>query len=102
MLYSQLPDADKRGKFHHFCLEVPDIKAAQAILKQRAAKIEYTRPMDIAIGINRKLQMNVYDPDGTRVELMEPYTIDRRSTPPSDAPFPVHSTTQPSSSDAAH
>jgi len=102
MLYSQLPDPDKRGKYHHFCLEVPDIKAAQTILKDRAAKIGYSRPMEIAIGINRKLQLNVYDPDGTRVELMEPYTIDRRPPLPSDAPPPVHPSTQPSQADNSH
>jgi catechol 2,3-dioxygenase-like lactoylglutathione lyase family enzyme len=102
MLYSQLPEQNARGKFPHFCLEVPDIKAAKAILESRAAKIGYTRPMDIQIGINRKLQMNVYDPDGTRVELMEPYTIDRRPTPPSDAPYPVHPpSTKPSAAQAS-
>ena len=95
MLYSQLPDPDKRGKFHHFCLEVPDINAARATLEQRAASINYTKPMEIALGINRKRQLNVYDPDGTRVELMEPFTIDRLPTPSSTAPPPVHPSTQP-------
>lgn len=89
MLYSMLPDPDKRGKFHHFCLEVPDINAAKATLEQRAAKIGYTRPLDIQVGINRKRQLNVYDPDGTRVELMEPHTIDGIPAPPSTAPPPV-------------
>ena len=92
MLYSQLPDPDKRGKYHHFCLEVPDIEKAKAILEQRAPLIGYTKPIEIQIGVNRKRQLNVYDPDGTRVELMEPQTIDGIPAPPSTAPPP-----QPSS-----
>jgi len=94
MLYANLPDADKRGKFHHLCLEVPDVEKAKEILMQRAAKIGYTKPMDVQTGINRKRQLNVYDPDGTRVELMEPTTIDGIPAPPSTAP-PPHPTTQP-------
>ncbi len=95
MLYSQLPDPDKRGKFHHLCLEVPDIKKAKATLDDRAAKIGYTRPIEIQLGVNRKFQLNVYDPDGTRVELMEPHTVDGVATPSSNAPPPPPST-QPS------
>jgi lactoylglutathione lyase len=88
MLYSQLPDPDKRGKYHHLCLEVPDIEKAKATLEQRAGRIGYTKPLDIQTGINRKRQLNVYDPDGTRVELMEPKTVDGIPAPPSTAPPP--------------
>ena len=95
MLYSDLPDPTKRGKYHHFCLEVPDINAAKATLESRAAEIGYTQPIQVQLGINRKRQLNVYDPDGTRVELMEPFTIDRLPTPPSTAPPPVHPETRP-------
>ena len=88
MLYADLPDADKRGKYHHLCLEVPDIEKAKAILASRAAKIGYTKSLDIQTGINRKRQLNVYDPDGTRVELMEPQTVDGMPAPASTAPLP--------------
>jgi catechol 2,3-dioxygenase-like lactoylglutathione lyase family enzyme len=87
-LYSNLPDPDKRGKYHHFCLEVPDIEKAKAILEARAPLIGYDKPMEIQIGINRKRQLNLYDPDGTRVELMEPTTIDGKPAPSSTAPLP--------------
>jgi lactoylglutathione lyase len=90
MLYSALPDPDKRGKYHHLCLEVPDIEKAKAILEQRAPLIGYDKPLGIQIGVNRKRQLNVYDPDGTRVELMEPQTIDGKPAPPSTAPPPQH------------
>jgi catechol 2,3-dioxygenase-like lactoylglutathione lyase family enzyme len=90
MLYSDLPDPDQRGKYHHLCLVVPDIEKARAILEQRAPLIGYTKPMEIQIGINRKRQLNLYDPDGTRVELMEPQTVDGKPAPPSTAPPPEH------------
>lgn len=89
LLYSKLPDPDKRGTAHHFCLEVPDLEKAKAILEQRAAKIGYDRPMTIQTGVNRKRQLNLYDPDGTRVELMEPTTVDGKPAPPSTAPPPT-------------
>lgn len=92
MLYSELPDADKRGRFHHLCLEVPDLDKAKAMLQQRAARVGYTQPMEIQTGVNRKRQLNLYDPDGTRVELMEPQTVDGSVAPPSTAPPPRPST----------
>jgi lactoylglutathione lyase len=89
MLYSELPAEDKRGRFHHLCLEVPDLDKAKATLEQRAAGVGYGRPLEIQTGINRKRQLNVYDPDGTRVELMEPRTVDGTApAPPSTAPAP--------------
>ena len=88
MLYSELPPPDQRGRQHHLSLEVPDIEKAKAMLTARAAKVGYTRPLEIATGINRKRQLNLWDPDGTRVELMEPNTVDGTPTPPSTAPPP--------------
>ena len=90
MLYSNLPPPDKRGTSHHFCLEVPDLERAKAILEARASRIGYDKPMKIQIGVNRKRQLNLYDPDGTRVELMEPQTIDGKPASPSEAPPPKH------------
>jgi hypothetical protein len=40
------------------------------------------------LGINRKRQANLFDPDGTRTEIMEPNTIDGKPTPSSTAPAP--------------
>jgi lactoylglutathione lyase len=64
----------------------PDIAAAKAKLETRTGL--YTKPMEIRTGTNRKRQMNLYDPDGTRIELMEPATVDGKPTPPSNAPPP--------------
>ena len=88
MLYSELPAPDKRGTKHHISLEVPDIEKARAVLEQRLARGHYTKPLDIQTGINRRRQLNLWDPDGTRVELMEPNTVDGVPAPSSTAPPP--------------
>lgn len=85
MLYSDLPAETKRGTAHHLALEVPNTAAAIETLKSRHA---YDRPMEERTGKNRKHQVNLYDPDGTRAELMEPNTVDGTPTPPSPAPPP--------------
>jgi lactoylglutathione lyase len=89
MLYQTLPEPNKRGGKHHLCLEVPDIEKAKATLDQRAARIGYTRAIEINTGVNRRRQINLFDPDGTRVEVMEPNTVDGVPTPSSTAPPPV-------------
>jgi catechol 2,3-dioxygenase-like lactoylglutathione lyase family enzyme len=89
MLYSDLPPPGNRGSAHHLCLEVPDMDAALATLRPRAARIGYDRPLEIRTGINRKRQLNLFDPDGTRIELMEPSTVDDgRPAPSSTLPPP--------------
>ncbi len=89
MLYDGAqPEPTKRGTAHHICLFVPDIEKAKADLQSRPASKGYSKPMEIRTGTNRKRQMNLYDPDGTRVELMEPHTMDGKPTPPSTAPPP--------------
>ncbi len=88
MLYKDLPAPDKRGTQHHLCLFVPDIEKSLAAIEALPARKGYTRPMEIRTGVNRKRQLNLFDHDGTRVELMEPHTIDGKPTPSSDAPPP--------------
>ncbi|MBC7925185.1 MAG: VOC family protein [Bryobacteraceae bacterium] len=88
MLYDELPGPAARGSQHHICLEVPDIKRALADLQQRPATKSYTRPLEIRTGVKRKRQLNLFDPDGTRTELMEPGTVDGLPAPSSKAPPP--------------
>jgi lactoylglutathione lyase len=88
MLYRELPAPDARGTQNHLCLEVDDIGNARALLEARAGRASYGRPLEVRTGINRKRQLNLYDPDGTRVELMEPGTVDGRPAPWSGAPPP--------------
>lgn len=90
MLYDKLPAPDNRGTQHHVCLVVPDAEKALAELERRSARGLYPngRPMAIRTGINRKRQINLYDPDGTRIELMEPNTVDGQPAANSTAPAP--------------
>jgi lactoylglutathione lyase len=88
MLYKELPPPDKRGVAHHMSLEIDDVEEAKASLEARPAFTDYSHPLQIQTGINRKRLMNLYDPDGTRVELMEPKTVDGIPAPSSSAPPP--------------
>ena len=88
MLYSQLPAPDQRGTKNHVSLMVPDAEKAVDQLKARAAHGVYDREIKVQVGVNRKRQVNLYDPDGTRVELMEPVTVDGKPAPSSTAPPP--------------
>jgi lactoylglutathione lyase len=86
MLYRKLPNTF--GGKNHIALVVPDISKAVTILESRPAFESYGKELKIAVGVNQKRQVNIYDPDGTRVELMEPNTITGKPTPPSTAPPP--------------
>jgi catechol 2,3-dioxygenase-like lactoylglutathione lyase family enzyme len=88
MLYRNLPPPEKRGVEHHICLETPDVAAALAKLEARPYRSGYARPLEPRTGINRRRQLNLFDPDGTRTELMEPGTVDGVPPPPSQAPAP--------------
>jgi lactoylglutathione lyase len=88
MLYKTPPILERLGTMHHLCLEVADIEAAKSSLEARPARKGYTRDLEIRTGTNRKRQLNLYDPDGTRIELMEPKTVDGTPAPSSTAPPP--------------
>jgi len=88
MLYEQLPEPSNRGSAHHLCLEVPDVEKAVASFNARPSRSSYARDVAIRTGVNRKRQVNLFDPDGTRVELMEPVTIDGKPAPSSVLPPP--------------
>jgi lactoylglutathione lyase len=88
MLYKEAPEATKRGSAHHLCLEVPDTSATVAALDAKPYRKQYTKPLEIRTGTNRKRQVNIFDPDGTRTEVMEPVTVDGKPSPSSSAPPP--------------
>jgi lactoylglutathione lyase len=88
MLYKDEPPPDRRGVQHHICLEVADAAKAVERLEQRPYRQGYTRPIEIRTGVNRRRQVNLYDPDGTRIELMEPTTVDGVPATSSTLPYP--------------
>jgi len=89
MLYSTPQDVEQMGVKNHICLITPDINKAVRILEGRPARPNYTRPIEVKVGKNGKRQANLFDPDGTRIELMEPNTVDGTPVPSSTAPPPV-------------
>ena len=89
MLYDKKPS--RFGTSNHVSLVVPDAQKAVAEIESRPAYkdyLTYGKPLVVNVGKNHKRQVNLYDPDGTRVELMEPETIDGKPSPPSTAPPP--------------
>jgi catechol 2,3-dioxygenase-like lactoylglutathione lyase family enzyme len=63
------------GVDHHICLLVPDIQQAWEQVRQRTTPDKRAALEPPRIGRNQKWQLNLYDPDGTRVELMEPFNV---------------------------
>jgi len=88
MLYNKLPEPDARGGKNHVSLMVPDAQKAVDELKKSASGGLYNKEIEIQTGVNRKRQVNLFDPDGTRIELMEPNTVDGNPEPSSTAPPP--------------
>jgi lactoylglutathione lyase len=89
MLYRTLPKT--YGTQNHISLVVPDVQKAMSILQARPAYktyLTYGKPLEMHVGRNGKRQVNLYDPDGTRVELMEAQTSDGKPVPSSTAPPP--------------
>jgi catechol 2,3-dioxygenase-like lactoylglutathione lyase family enzyme len=89
MLYNQPPTRTTLLTKHHICLEVDDVDKTAAMLKGRQLPEGIKQPDPIKTGVNGKRQINFYDPDGTRIEVMEPHTFDGKPVPPSSAPPPA-------------
>ncbi len=90
MLYDKTPSG--YGTKNHVSLVVPDAVKAVAELESRPAYktyLTYGKPLTVQVGKNGKRQVNLYDPDGTRVELMEAKTVDGKPVAPSTAPAPA-------------
>ena len=79
MLLNEEPNWERKGVLNHMSLEVDDVPDAVEVVAARAHDGLYDRPLTHKVGINRKRQCNLIDPDGTRAELMEPNTIDGMS-----------------------
>ena len=75
MLMTAAPDRRQLGTAHHLALLVPDIQTALETVRARTAPDEANHRAVPQIGVNRRWQLNVYDPDGTRIEFMEPWTV---------------------------
>jgi catechol 2,3-dioxygenase-like lactoylglutathione lyase family enzyme len=73
MLNVHDPDPKELGVMHHLALGVPSVKAGYETVIKRGLKPK-EKP---AIGRDGKWQLNLYDPNYTRVELMEPTPVQK-------------------------
>ncbi|MGH9850017.1 MAG: VOC family protein [Blastocatellia bacterium] len=73
MLITAPPTRQQLGSLHHVALLVPDIQKALETARERSADPASVRSPQV--GRNRRWQLNLFDPDGSRAELMEPFTI---------------------------
>jgi lactoylglutathione lyase len=88
MLYNKPPTRETLLTKHHICLEVSDIVKASEILQSRPLPAGCKPPDPMKTGVNGRRQINYFDPDGTRVEIMEPGTFDGQPVPSSKSPPP--------------
>ena len=79
MLNQPHPSVKTRGVMNHLALGVPDVQPAYKTLQDRGLKMDGPPK----IGRDGKWQLNLYDPDLTRAELMEPKPVQ----PPCCSPF---------------
>jgi len=68
-------DRRQLGTMHHVALVVPDMQEALMMVRSRTAPDDPNHRAVPQVGRNKKWQLNLYDPDGTRVELMEPWPM---------------------------
>jgi len=79
-------DQKERGIQNHFSLGVLDIKSAFARLRAHGLKVASDDKPEI--GRDGKWSFDIYDPDGTRVELMEFKPAEQPCCHPYEAPHP--------------
>jgi lactoylglutathione lyase len=77
MLVSGPVSRQQLGSLHHVALLVPDIQRAleEAQSRMSTAKATGATMGSPQVGRNKRWQLNLFDPDGTRTELMEPFTM---------------------------
>lgn len=73
MLNVKNPDPRELGVMHHFALGVPSVKTGY----ETAVKRGYNSTETPKVGRDGKWQFNLYDPNWTRVELMEPKPVEK-------------------------
>jgi lactoylglutathione lyase len=74
MLHAGAPTRQQLGSMHHVALRVPDIQDALELVRSRWRDTD-GRLASPRIGRNNRWQLNLFDADGTRTELMEPFTV---------------------------
>jgi lactoylglutathione lyase len=74
MLIQGKVDRQRLGTLHHLALLVPDMQKALETIRERPLGQDRITVRAPQVGRNNRWQLNMFDPDGTRTELMEPFT----------------------------
>jgi catechol 2,3-dioxygenase-like lactoylglutathione lyase family enzyme len=74
MLNVRNPSPKTRGVMNHLALGVPNVERAVKVLSGRGMDMQGQQPK---IGRDGKWQLNLYDPNLTRAELMEPEPVEK-------------------------
>ena len=77
----------------HIALKVSDVDKARAFYRDFLGFAEQGQLTNkdgslLLVFLKVNDEQFLYDPDGTRIEFMEPKTVDGASVPPSEAPWP--------------
>ena len=75
MLVTGKVDRKQLGTLHHAALLVPDMQQALETLRERQLGWDPAHVQAPRVGRNKRWQLNLYDSDGSRTELMEPFTM---------------------------
>jgi catechol 2,3-dioxygenase-like lactoylglutathione lyase family enzyme len=75
MLVTGKVDRQRLGTLHHLALQVPDMQKALETLRERPLGWDPIHVRPPQVGRNNRWQLNLYDADGSRSELMEPFTM---------------------------
>ena len=75
MLVAEKVDRKRLGTLHHAALLVPDMQQALETLRERPLGWDPATVQTPRVGRNKRWQLNLYDSDGSRTELMEPFTM---------------------------
>jgi len=75
MLVTEKVDRKRLGTLHHAALLVPDMQQALETLRERPLGWDPAYVQAPRVGRNKRWQLNLYDADGSRTELMEPFTM---------------------------
>jgi hypothetical protein len=78
MLYDQFPSLRQLGVLHHIGMEETDVAKSAAIFEASPERKSYARPVELRGTPPRQFQ--IYDPDGSRTEIMAPATPGRASS----------------------
>jgi lactoylglutathione lyase len=74
MLHNQGADVRRRGVMNHLALGTPSAEQSSKTLAARGFDFQGQKPK---IGRDGKWQLNLYDPNFTRVEMMEPKPVEK-------------------------